>query len=92
MAPLSCSNDDSHSEEPYFCVTVQDINEQKILQAQSIPILKAGFHRRAGGIAHEINQPLNVMRLATMNLRNHLNKQSLLDSKASGQLKNSTCR
>ena len=37
----------------------------------------------AGGIAHEINQPLNVMRLATMNLRNHLNKQSVLDSKAS---------
>ena len=73
-----------HSEEPYFCVTVQDINEQKAQQAQLIQSSKlASIGELAAGIAHEINQPLNVMRLATMNLRNHLNKQSLLDSKAS---------
>jgi len=70
------------SDEPYFCCTVQDVDEQKQQQMQLIQSSKlASIGELAAGIAHEINQPLNVIRLVTMNLHNHLKKKSALDEK-----------
>lgn len=72
----------SDTDETFFCVTVQDIEEQKRQQVQLIQSSKlASIGELAAGIAHEINQPLNVIRLATMNVRNYLKKKSLLDEK-----------
>ena len=77
----------THSDEPYFCSTVQDIDAQKAQQVQLIQSSKlASIGELAAGIAHEINQPLNVIRLATMNLRNYLQKKSVLDSKSGDTL------
>ncbi|MCH1491189.1 MAG: ATP-binding protein [Luminiphilus sp.] len=72
----------SDTDETYMCFTAQDIDEQKRQQVQLIQSSKlASIGELAAGIAHEINQPLNVIRLATMNVRNYLKKKSLLDEK-----------
>ena len=48
---------------------VRDITEQKSLQSQLIQASKlATVGEMAAGIAHELNQPLNIMRMATDNV------------------------
>jgi PAS domain S-box-containing protein len=48
---------------------VRDISEQKSLQSQLIQASKlATVGKMAAGIAHELNQPLNIMRMAADNV------------------------
>lgn len=69
--------------EPFICTTVQDVQAHKLQQAQLIQSSKlASIGELAAGIAHEINQPLNAIRLTSANLRNHLRKADHLDPKA----------
>ena len=79
--------DDPTSKESYLCATAQDISARKTQELQLIQSSKlASIGELAAGIAHEINQPLNVIRLATVNLRNHFTKTSALDDKAEDTL------
>lgn len=69
--------------ELYLCITIQDISARKAQEMQLIQSSKlASLGELAAGVAHEINQPLNVIRLAAVNLRNYLTKVSSLDHKA----------
>ena len=68
---------------PLICTTVQDIQDRKMQEAQLLQSSKlASIGELAAGIAHEINQPLNAIRLTSANLRNHLLKSESLDAKA----------
>ena len=70
-------------EEPLICTTVQDVQARKMQEAQLIQSSKlASIGELAAGIAHEINQPLNAIRLTSANLRNHMKKSETLDPKA----------
>lgn len=74
----------SNSQELWLCV-LQDITERKMTEAQVIQSAKlSSLGEMATSIAHEINQPLNVIRLAADNmLRGAVNGEIELD-----QLKN----
>ena len=73
----------AEGEEPLICTTVQDVQPRKLQEAQLIQSSKlASIGELAAGIAHEINQPLNAIRLTSANLRNHLKKAENLDPKA----------
>ncbi|MDB2616036.1 PAS domain S-box protein [Luminiphilus sp.] len=73
--------------ESYICTIIQDISARKAQESQLIQSSKlASIGELAAGIAHEINQPLNVIRLAAVNLRNYLTKTSVLDDKTEDSL------
>jgi len=73
---------------PYICTTVQDIHARKIQEAQLIQSSKlASVGELAAGVAHEINQPLNALRLQITNLANHLERSGGLSEKISTSLK-----
>lgn len=73
---------------PYICTTVEDIHARKIQEAQLIQSSKlASVGELATGVAHEINQPLNALRLQLANLANHLERSGGLSEKASTTLK-----
>ncbi|MCK5546276.1 MAG: PAS domain-containing protein [Rhodospirillaceae bacterium] len=57
---------------------VQDITERKSMQEQLIQSSKmATLGEMATGVAHELNQPLNVIRMAVGNLKNKLKNNKL---------------
>lgn len=73
---------------PYICTTVEDIHARKIQEAQLIQSSKlASVGELATGVAHEINQPLNALRLQLANLANHLERSGSLSEKVSTTLK-----
>ena len=73
---------------PYICTTVQDIHARKIQEAQLIQSSKlASVGELAAGVAHEINQPLNALRLQITNLAKHLERSGGLSEKISTSLK-----
>lgn len=75
------------SKESYLCATIQDVSAKKAQELQLIQSSKlASIGELAAGIAHEINQPLNIIRLASVNLRNYLMKTSVLDDKSEDSL------
>ena len=73
---------------PLVCTTVQDIHARKIQEAQLIQSSKlASVGELATGVAHEINQPLNALKLQITNLANHLERTGSLSEKVSATLK-----
>ena len=67
LADVATSNVTYGGEEIHIA-TVRDITEQKAIQIQLLQTSKlATLGQMAAGIAHELNQPLNVIRMAAEN-------------------------
>lgn len=67
LADVATSNVTYGGEEIHI-VTIRDITEQKAVQIQLLQASKlATLGQMAAGIAHELNQPLNVIRMAAEN-------------------------
>ncbi len=62
----------------HLLLMITDLTEQKALQAQMIEQSKmATLGEMATGIAHELNQPLNVMRMAVNNIQRKQRKDQV---------------
>ncbi|MCE2509937.1 MAG: PAS domain S-box protein [Alphaproteobacteria bacterium] len=67
LADVATSNMTYGGEEIHIA-TIRDITEQKTIQIQLLQASKlATLGQMAAGIAHELNQPLNVIRMASEN-------------------------
>ena len=62
----------------HLLLMIADVSEQKAMQAQLIQQSKmATLGEMATGVAHELNQPLSVIRMAVNNIQRRVKKQSV---------------